>query len=110
MKKAKNMQFIRHYVDEKFKQVDINLNFVLSLVQERIYTAFLEDATSLKDKFHIPFVIYAPKIFKPQKIEYTVSQLDIIPTLIDVLNIKAPYSSLGKSLFSKTNNRFRHLC
>ena len=32
-------------------QVDMNLNFVLSLVQERIYKAFLEDATSLKDKF-----------------------------------------------------------
>jgi hypothetical protein len=41
----------KNYVDEKFKQVDINLNFVLSLVQERIYKAFLEDATSLKDKF-----------------------------------------------------------
>ena len=41
----------KNYVDEKFKQVDVNLNFVLSLVQERIYKAFLEDATTLKDKF-----------------------------------------------------------
>ena len=40
-----------NYIDNKFKQVDVNLNFVLSLVQERIYTAFLEDATTLKDKF-----------------------------------------------------------
>ena len=40
-----------NYVDEKFKQVDVNLNFVLSLVQERIYKAFLEDVTTLKDKF-----------------------------------------------------------
>jgi len=39
------------YIDAKFKQVDVNLNFVLSLVQERIYKAFLEDAISLKDKF-----------------------------------------------------------
>jgi hypothetical protein len=39
------------YIDEKFKQVDVNLNFVLSLVQERIYKAFLEDAITLKDKF-----------------------------------------------------------
>ena len=49
-----NMEILevrRNYVDEKFKQVDINLNFVLSLVQERIYTAFLEDATSLTNKF-----------------------------------------------------------
>ena len=41
----------KHYIDAKFMQVDMNLNFVLSLVQERIYKAFLEDATSLKDKF-----------------------------------------------------------
>jgi hypothetical protein len=40
-----------NYIDKKFKQVDVNLNFVLSLVQERIYKAFLEDATTLKDKF-----------------------------------------------------------
>ena len=49
-----NMEFLdvrRNYVDNKFKQVDINLNFVLSLVQERIYKAFLEDATSLTNKF-----------------------------------------------------------
>ena len=41
----------KNYIDDKFKQVDVNLNFVLSLVQERIYKAFLEDAISLKDKF-----------------------------------------------------------
>ena len=35
--------------------------------------------------------------------------MDIIPTIIDVLNIKLPYSSLGKRLFSKTNNRFSFL-
>ena len=49
-----NMEFsevTENYVDEKFKQVDVNLNFVLSLVQERIYKAFLEDVTTLKDKF-----------------------------------------------------------
>ena len=44
-------EITKNYVDAKFKQVDINLNFVLSLVQERIYKAFLEDATTLKDKF-----------------------------------------------------------
>ena len=48
----------KNYVDEKFKQVDVNLNFVLSLVQERIYKAFLEDATSLKDKFQTQINIF----------------------------------------------------
>jgi len=39
------------YINDQFKQVDINLNFVLSLVQERIYTAFLKDANDLTNKF-----------------------------------------------------------
>ena len=39
------------YITVQFKQVDINLNFVLSLVQERIYTAFLKDANDLTNKF-----------------------------------------------------------
>jgi len=39
------------FINEKFKQVDVNLNFVLSLVQQRIYTAFLEDSDSLTHKF-----------------------------------------------------------
>ena len=39
------------YINVKFKQVDVNLNFVLSLVQERIYSAFLKDANDLTNKF-----------------------------------------------------------
>ena len=39
------------FINIKFKQVDINLNFVLSLVQERIYNAFLKDANALTNKF-----------------------------------------------------------
>ena len=39
------------YINNKFKQVDVNLNFVLSLVQQRIYTAFLQDSDELTHKF-----------------------------------------------------------
>ena len=44
-------QVTEWYINVQFKQVDINLNFVLSLVQERIYTAFLKDANDLTNKF-----------------------------------------------------------
>ena len=39
------------YINDKFEQVDVNLNFVLSLVQQRIYTAFLTDSDNLTHKF-----------------------------------------------------------
>ena len=48
----------KNYIDDNFRQVDVNLNFVLSLVQERIYKAFLEDATTLKDKFQTQINIF----------------------------------------------------
>jgi phosphoglycerol transferase MdoB-like AlkP superfamily enzyme len=61
----------------------------------------------IKSSHHIPFVIYAPKIFKPQKLQYTVSQLDLLPTIYYLANMKEPYSALGKSVFgADTENRF----
>ena len=46
------------YINTKFKQVDVNLNYVLSLVQERIYTAFLKDANDLTNKFQLEINIF----------------------------------------------------
>ena len=60
----------------------------------------------LREKFKIPFIIYAPKIFKPKKIEYTVSQLDIIPTLCYILNINKPFVALGKNALDETTEHF----
>ena len=66
---------------------------------------FLEK-TKVDKTFKIPAIIYCPKLFKPQKNIELASQIDVVPTIIDVLNINTPYSSLGKSLFSKTKLRF----
>ncbi|MDR1926753.1 MAG: LTA synthase family protein [Endomicrobium sp.] len=64
------------------------------------------EKTKADKLFKIPAIIYCPALFNPQKTDKLSSQLDIIPTIIDILNIKTPYSSLGKSLFSKEPNRF----
>lgn len=64
------------------------------------------EKTKVDKTFKIPMIIYCPKLFKHKIIKEVGSQFDIVPTILDVLNIKTHYSSLGKSLFSKTNNRF----
>ena len=61
---------------------------------------------NLKEKFNIPFVIYAPKIFESKKIDYVVSQLDIIPTLCHILNVKEPFVALGKNALDKSTEHF----
>ncbi len=60
----------------------------------------------LKEKFNIPFVIYAPKILEHRKIDYVVSQLDIIPTLCHILNVKEPFVALGKNALDKNTEHF----
>jgi glucan phosphoethanolaminetransferase (alkaline phosphatase superfamily) len=53
-----------------------------------------------QDTLHVPLLIYAEGRIKfPQKIETLSSQIDLLPTVLDLLQIKEPHSSLGKSLF-----------
>ena len=49
-------------------------------------------ANTLKNHFQIPLVIYAPKYFKPQAVEYVVSQLDMVPTLYNLAGLTRAYS------------------
>lgn len=53
------------------------------------------------EKFRIPFLIYAPAIYKPQVLATVGSQLDIMPTIIDILGFGQPFAALGESLFRK---------
>lgn len=59
-----------------------------------------------REKFNTPLVIYAPGIFKEPKVVGTVgSQLDILPTIIDLLGFDDSFSAMGDSLFRKTEQR-----
>ena len=60
----------------------------------------------LKEKFHIPLTIYAPKILKPRQIDYIVSQTDIVPTLYNLAGLNMPYTAFGKDLFDNSSPRF----
>ena len=46
---------------------------------------------------NIPLLIYAPRI-KPRKTDALVSHVDIMPTLLDLLNIDVPSFVQGRSL------------
>lgn len=49
--------------------------------------------------FHIPLWIYAPHLLKPQRISRLGSQIDLLPSLIHLLNLKDDSPFYGKSLF-----------
>ena len=61
------------------------------------------DSDSLYNKFRIPLVIYAPKILKPRKVDYIVSQLDILPTLYNLAGLNTPYTAFGRDMLDEQN-------
>lgn len=48
--------------------------------------------------FHVPLLIYAPSFIESQVIDKTGSHVDILPTVLDLLNIETTHSSMGRSL------------
>ncbi len=49
----------------------------------------------------IPLIIFAPKILKPQKIKKLGSQLDVMPTILSLTNLKFQNNSLGINLLGE---------
>jgi len=52
------------------------------------------------DKYHIPLIIYAPEILKPQVIDKVASQIDIMPTLFSMLNWSYKSKFYGSDILS----------
>jgi hypothetical protein len=50
---------------------------------------------SIKERFKIPFVIFALKILKPQKIDYIVSQADMSLQYTALQKFTSFFSTLG---------------
>ncbi len=51
--------------------------------------------------YHIPMIMYAPNLLKPGKYTELVSQIDIAPTLIDVLGVQGDDHFYGRSVFEQ---------
>lgn len=61
-----------------------------------------EQSGDFRRKFNTPLVIYAPTLY-PARVETRVfSQLDVLPTLIDIMGIDDPFYAIGDSVFRKT--------
>lgn len=62
---------------------------------------FVEQSEIVPNQFHIPLVVFGPGV-KPGIDDRPGSQVDIIPTIIDLARWKAPYAGLGRSLLDNT--------
>lgn len=61
-----------------------------------------EQSGDFRRKFNTPLVIYAPALYAPKVEPRVFSQLDVMPTLMDILGFADPFYALGDSVFRKT--------
>ncbi len=59
------------------------------------------------DRYHIPLIIYSPKYIQPAKIDRVISQIDVPPTLLGLLNFSYTSKFLGYDLFKLEPGRER---
>ncbi|MCX7833951.1 MAG: sulfatase-like hydrolase/transferase [Ignavibacteria bacterium] len=62
--------------------------------------------TNFLSTYHIPFLIYSPKHIPPTTNNRVSSHVDILPTVLDLLNISTIHSSMGKSLLDTNKSNF----
>ncbi|HPQ19277.1 MAG TPA: sulfatase-like hydrolase/transferase [bacterium] len=76
-------------------------NTIFVILGDHSTRVFGENIIPIK-KYHIPLLFYAPEILKnfPKKIDTIISQIDILPSILSILNI--PYKSIafGRNIFS----------
>ena len=53
---------------------------------------------------HVPFLFYAPKILSPKEYDFPVSQIDVLPSIASLCNIRYTNTTLGKNVFDIANN------
>jgi phosphoglycerol transferase MdoB-like AlkP superfamily enzyme len=59
------------------------------------------------NKYHIPMLVYSPKHIEPQKVDYLMSQIDVAPTLLGLLNFSYTSRFFGYDIFQTTPNQRR---
>jgi len=59
-----------------------------------------------RSTFHVPLLIYAPDIVKPYRDHSVASQVDILPTLLDLLRFQDAHAGMGQSLLQPSGKRY----
>jgi len=82
------------------KQTDYYRNTIFILTGDHI-SPFDAEPKHVPSRYHIPLLIIGPDL-APAKIDRIGSQLDILPSIIDLAGWSMPYTGLGRSLFQET--------
>ena len=89
---------------EEAKKQDWYENTIFVIVADHSPSTNTELYNQRTHMYKIPVVFYHPGgLIKPQKNSRIFQQLDILPTLLDLLNIRTSYYSYGSSFYQQDN-------
>lgn len=88
-------QFIEGLRQEKWFN-----NTIFILTADHPSARYVSKKAQYQGLFHIPLIIYSAnaELIQPERIKAIRSQLDLMPTLADLMGIEYPVSALGSSL------------
>jgi phosphoglycerol transferase MdoB-like AlkP superfamily enzyme len=76
-------------------------NSIFIITADHPAVNYLSKQAKYKELFHIPLIIYSanPKLVKAERIKEIRSQLDLMPTMADLMGVQHSVSALGSSLW-----------
>lgn len=92
---------------EKARQTDWFKNTIFFITAD--HTNGKSPGNGIRDTFGIPLLIYAPGIIEPGVSHKLGSQVDIMPTILDITGSDTSFAGIGKSLLRKSDKRFAFL-
>ena len=91
---------LKRFFDEAKKQPWFN-NTIFVLVADHGNLTYYEEYTKPINRFAVPIIIYQPNSKYVGVDDDLAQQIDIYPTILDMIGYKKPFRSWGRSLFDK---------
>ena len=80
-------------------------NTIFVMVADHGNQVFYDDYNKPINRFAVPILIYKPNSHFVGVDENLAQQIDIYPTILDMIGYKKPFRSWGRSLFDKTQSK-----
>jgi len=107
-KGATDIQQSYRYTDESLKRFFTSIahspwfkNTLFILTADHTPVQLDTEAKNIQEKYQIPIAIYAPYLIKPKKSSVSMSHLDIVPTLVALMNWNQTLYGFGKPVKQK---------
>jgi phosphoglycerol transferase MdoB-like AlkP superfamily enzyme len=88
-----------HYFLQQAARTDWFRNTIFVIVADHCASASGKQALPVTG-YHIPLIIYSPNHIQPQQITQPVSQIDVVPTILGLLNMSYRSKFFGQDIFN----------